>query len=142
MILQELGSSSAAPSRQSLFIMRCQSRSRNPGQGRIQGGGVMGADDPPPPSASLKMMASFRTIEPFSLAKLQFFQTFSSYCCIKHSKLTSKVQNLVEIEHFTVKKQLIASRSRQLRGVVNQFVGVSKILRRASRAHSALTPFS
>ena len=107
-------------------------------QGRIQGGS-WGADDPP---FSLKMMASFRKIEPFSLAKLQLFQTFSSYCSIKHSKLTSKVQNLVEIEHFTVKKQLIASRSRQLGGVVNQFVGVSKMLRaRASRANSALTPF-
>ena len=42
-------------------------------------------------------------IEPVSLAKLQLFQAFSSYCSIKHSKLTSKVQNLVEIELFTVK---------------------------------------
>ena len=78
------------------------------------------------------MMASFGKIEPFSLAKLQLFQTFSSYCSSKHSKLTSKVQNLVEIEHFTVKKQLIASRSRQLRGVVNRFVGVSRNFARAS----------
>ena len=88
---------------------------------------------------SLKMMASFRKIEPFSLAKLQLFQTFSSYCSIKRSKLTSKVKNLVEIEHFTVKQQLIASQSRQLGGVVNQFVGVSKNF---ARAHSALTPLS
>ncbi len=77
------------------------------------------------------MMASFRKIEPFSLAKLQPFQTVSSYCSIKHSKLTSKVQNLVEIEQFTVKKQLIASRSRQIGGVVNPFVGVSKNFARA-----------
>ena len=54
------------------------------------------------------------------------FSNISSYCSIKHSKLTSKVQKLVEIEHFTVKKQLIISRSRQLGGVVNLFVGVSK----------------
>ena len=87
-------------------------------------------------------MASFRKIEPFSLAKLQPFQTVSSYCSIKHSKLTSKVQNLVEIEHFTVKKQLIASRSRQLGGVFNQFVGVSKNFARAQSAHSAMTPIS
>ena len=38
-------------------------------------GGSWGADDPP---FSLKMMASFRKIEPFSLAKLQLLQTFSS----------------------------------------------------------------
>ena len=81
-------------------------------QGRIQGGS-WGADDPP---FSLKMMTSFRKIEPFSLAKLQPFQTFSNYCSIMHSNLTSKVPNLVEIEHFTVKKQLTASRSRQLGG--------------------------
>ena len=93
-------------------------------QGRIQGGS-WGAGDPP---FSLKMMANFRKIEPFSLAKLQLFQTFSSYCSIKHTKLTSKVPNLVEIEHFTVKKQLIALRSQQLGGVVKQFVGVTKIL--------------
>ena len=37
------------------------------------GGGSWGADDPP---FSLKMMASFRKIEPFSLAKLQFFKYF------------------------------------------------------------------
>ena len=101
-----------------------------PLQGRIQGGS-WGADDPP---FGLEMMASFKKIEPFSLAKLQLFQTFSSYCCIKHIKLTSKVQNLVEIEHFTVKKQLMASRSRQLGSVVNQFVGVSKNFARALRA--------
>ena len=46
-----------------------------------------GADDCP---FSLKMMASFRKIEPFNLAKLQLFQTFSKLSCIKHSKLTSK----------------------------------------------------
>ena len=85
------------------------------------------------------MMTSFRKIEPFSLAKLQLFQTFSNYCSIMHSNLTSKVPNLVEIEHFTVKKQLTASRSRQLGGVVNQFVGVSKYFARASLA---LTPLS
>ena len=88
------------------------------------------------PPFSLKMMASFRKIEPVSLAKLQLFQTFSSYCSIKHSKLTSKVQNL---EHFTAKKQLIALRSRQSGGVVNQFVGISKNF---AHAHSALTPLS
>ena len=86
-------------------------------------GGSWGANDPP---FSLKMMASFRKIEPFSLAKLQLFQTFTSYCSIKHSKLTSEVQNLIKIEHFTVKKQQIASRSQQSGGVVNPFVGVSK----------------
>ena len=43
-------------------------------QGRIQGGSWW-ADDPP---FSLKMMASFIKIEPFSLAKLQLLQTFSS----------------------------------------------------------------
>ena len=91
------------------------------------------------PPFSLKMMASFRKIKPFNLAKLQLFQTFSSCCSIKHSILTSKVQNLVEIEHFTVKKQLLASQSRQLGGVVNLFVGVSKNF---ARAHSALTPLS
>ena len=107
--------------------------------GADPGGGSWGADDPP---FSLKMMASFRKIEPFNLAKLQFFQTFSSYCSIKHSNLTSKVPNLVEIENFTVKKQLTASRSRQLGGVVNQFVGMSKNFARASRAYSALTPLS
>ena len=83
------------------------------------------------PPFSLKMMVSFRKIETFSLAKLQLFQTFSSYCSIKHSNLTSKVPNLVEIEHFTVKKQLTASRSWRLGGVVNQFVGVSKYFARA-----------
>ena len=93
----------------------------------------MGADDP----FKLKMIASFRKIEPFSLAKLQLFQTFSSYYSIKHSKVTSKVPNLVEIEHFTVKKQLIASRSRQLGGVVNQFCGR---VQNFARAHSALAP--
>ena len=46
-----------------------------------------------------------------------------------HSNLTSKVPNLVEIVHLTVKKQLTASRSRQLGSVVNHFVGVSKNLR-------------
>ena len=64
---------------------------------------------------------------------------FLSYCSIEHSKLTPKVTNLVKIEHFTVKKQLIASRSRQLGGVVNQFVGVPKNF---ARVHSALTPLS
>ena len=86
-------------------------------------GGSWGADDPP---FSLKIMASFRKIEPFSLAKLQLFQIFSSYCSIMHSNLTSKVPNLVEIVH---KKQLTPSRSRQLGGAVNHFVGVSKNLR-------------
>ena len=84
-----------------------------------------------PPPFRLKMMASFRKIEPFNLAKLQPFQAVSSYCSIKHSKLTSKVQNFVEIVHLTVKKQLIASRSRQLGDVVNPFVGVSKNFARA-----------
>ena len=91
------------------------------------------------PPFSLKMMASFRKIESFSLAKLQVFQTFSSYCSIKHSKLTSKIQNLVKIKDFTVKKQLITSRSRQLGGIVNQFVGVSKYF---AHAHSTLIPLS
>ena len=36
-------------------------------------GGSWGADDP---SFSLKVMASFRKIEPFSLAKLQLLQIF------------------------------------------------------------------
>ena len=91
------------------------------------GGGSWGADDPP---------SAWQASEKLShLAKLQLFQTFSSYCSImKHSKLISKFPNLIEIELFTFKKQLIASRSRQLGGVVNQLVGVSKIL----RAHSAL----
>ena len=104
-------------------------------QGRIQGGGH-GGQMTPPPLHGLKIMASFRKIEQFSLAKLQLFQTFSSYCSIMHSNLTSKVPNLVEIVHFTVKKQLTASRWRQLGGVVNRFVGVSKNL----RAYGALSP--
>ena len=54
---------------------------------------------PPQPENDDKL----QKIEPFSLAKLQLFQTFSSYCSIKHSKLTSKVQNLVKIKDFTVK---------------------------------------
>ena len=103
-------------------------------QGRIQGGS-WGADDSP---FSLKMMASFRKIESFSLARLQLFQTLSSYCSIKHSNLTSKVPNFVEIENFTVKKQLTASRSWQLGGVVNLFVGVSKIFVHALRARILL----
>ena len=41
-------------------------------QERIQGGS-WGADDPP---FSLKMMASFRKIEPFSLANFNFFKHF------------------------------------------------------------------
>ena len=58
-------------------------------QGRIQGGDMGGGQMTPPPF-SLKMMASFRKFEPFSLTKLQLFQTFSSYCSIRHSKLTPK----------------------------------------------------
>ena len=92
----------------------------------------MGADDPP---FSLKIMASFRKIEPFSLAEVQLFQTFLIYCSINSPH---KVQNLVEIEHLTIKKQLIASRSWQLGGVVNQFVGVSKNLARVLRTHIVL----
>ena len=100
----------------------CSFYSRSRSRGQIQGGGHGGQMTPP---FRLKRMASFRKIEPFSLVKLQPFQTVSSYCSIK---LTSKVQNLVEMEHFADKKQLIASRLQQLGGVVNQFVGVSKIL--------------
>ena len=103
------------------------------------GGGSWGADDPP---FSLKMMASFRKIEPFSLAKLQLFQIFSSYCSIMHSNLTSKVPNLVEIEHFTVKKQLTSSRSRQLGAWLITLRACPKICVRASRAYGALTPLS
>ena len=111
----------------------CQVEGRIPGADQ---GGVHGGQMTPP--FSLKMMASFRKIEPFSLAKLQLFQTFSSYCSIMHSNLTSKVPILVKTVHFTVKKQLTASRSRELGGMVNHFVGVSKICTCVLRARIVL----
>ena len=58
-----------------------------------------------------------------------------------HSNLTSKVSNLAEIVHFTVKKQLTSSRSRQLGGVVNHFVGVSKNLRARQARVWCFDPF-
>ena len=75
------------------------------------------------------------TLQPPNDGKLQkkrviyvIFSNIFGLLLHQHSKFTSKVQNLVEIEHFTVKDQLIASRyarSRQLGGVVNRFVGTA-----------------
>ena len=78
----------------------------------VDPGGSCGADDCP---LSQKMMASFRKIEPFSLAKLNFFKHFQSNPA---SNIVNSSQGS-KIEHFTIKKQLIASRSRDLGDMVN-----------------------
>ena len=64
--------------------------------------------------------------------------SFSSLYCIKDSKLTSEIQNFVEMEHLAAKQQLKGTEIAIIRGVVKQFWGVVKIF---ARAHTILIPF-